>query len=267
MEPRRRSGRPRLLRLPEQVEALREHLQVEPDLGLSERCEHLAKSEGVRVSEPTLWRALRALGWTRKKDARRQRTRPGRTRGLALASDAAFTGARPGVRGRERVQPGAVPALRLRTQRGTLSRASAPQPWAQHLDPRGDEPGGTGRHHDRGRLHQQRSVPDLFGKRALPRVAPRPDRCHGQPRRPQKRGRARKDRSLRLPPVVLPAYSPDFNPIEHAFAKLKQSLRKAKARTQETLEAAIAAALATITSHDARGWFKHCEFPLPAQSF
>ena len=65
----------------------------------------------------------------------------------------------------------------------------------------------------------------------------------------------------------LPAYSPDFNPIEHAFAKLKQSLRKAKARTQETLETAIAAALATITSHDARGWFKHCEFALPAQSF
>ena len=62
----------------------------------------------------------------------------------------------------------------------------------------------------------------------------------------------------------LPAYSPDFNPIEHAFAKLKQGLRKAKARTQEALEAAIAAALATITAQDARGWFKHCEFPLPA---
>ena len=64
----------------------------------------------------------------------------------------------------------------------------------------------------------------------------------------------------------LPAYSPDFNPIEHAFAKLKQSLRKAKARTQEALEAAIAAGLTTITSQDAHGWFKHCEFPLPFQS-
>ena len=64
----------------------------------------------------------------------------------------------------------------------------------------------------------------------------------------------------------LPACSPDFNPIEHAFAKLKNFLRKAKARTQETLEVAIAAALATITGHDARGWFNHCEFPLPAQS-
>ena len=66
--------------------------------------------------------------------------------------------------------------------------------------------------------------------------------------------------------LFLPAYSPDFNPIEHAFAKLKQFLRKAKARTQETLEAAIAAGLATITAQDVGGWFKHCQFPLAFQS-
>ena len=65
----------------------------------------------------------------------------------------------------------------------------------------------------------------------------------------------------------LPAYSPDFNPIEHAFAKLKQSLRKAKARTQQALEAAIATALAAITAQDALGWFKHCAFPLNTQPF
>ena len=63
----------------------------------------------------------------------------------------------------------------------------------------------------------------------------------------------------------LPAYSPDFNPIEHAFAKLKQFLRKAKARTQEALETAVATGLATITAEDACGWFKHCEFPLNTQ--
>ena len=62
--------------------------------------------------------------------------------------------------------------------------------------------------------------------------------------------------------VFLPAYSPDFNPIEHAFAKLKHALRKAKARTQEALESAITAALASISAQDARGWFKHCEFPV-----
>lgn len=67
--------------------------------------------------------------------------------------------------------------------------------------------------------------------------------------------------------LFLPAYSPDFNPIAHAFAKLKACLRKAKARTQAALEAAIAAGLATITAQNARGWFKHCQFPLDVQSF
>ena len=66
--------------------------------------------------------------------------------------------------------------------------------------------------------------------------------------------------------VFLPAYSPDFNPIEHAFSKLKQFLRKAKARTHEALQSAIGAGLDTITAKDARGWFKHCEFPVPFQS-
>ena len=60
-------GRPRKLRLPEHVAALRAHLQAAPDLELAERCEHLAESEGVHLSVPTLWRAVRALGWTRKK--------------------------------------------------------------------------------------------------------------------------------------------------------------------------------------------------------
>ena len=65
--------------------------------------------------------------------------------------------------------------------------------------------------------------------------------------------------------LFLPAYSPDFNPIEHAFAKLKAFLRKAKARTQEALESAVASGLTTITAQDARGWFKHCQFPLSFQ--
>ncbi|MGA7670138.1 MAG: IS630 family transposase, partial [Nitrolancea sp.] len=55
--------------------------------------------------------------------------------------------------------------------------------------------------------------------------------------------------------IFLPAYSPDFNPIEQAFSKLKTALRRAQARTQETLEAAIAAALETITTTDAINFF------------
>ena len=65
--------------------------------------------------------------------------------------------------------------------------------------------------------------------------------------------------------VFLPAYSPDFNPIECAFAKLKGFLRKAQARTQETLEAAITAALASLSADNARAWFAHRGFPI-AQS-
>lgn len=64
---------------------------------------------------------------------------------------------------------------------------------------------------------------------------------------------------------LLPAYSPDFNPIERAFGKLKTHLRQAEARTRPALEDAIAAGLATITPHDAQAWFRHCGYALPEQ--
>ncbi len=63
----------------------------------------------------------------------------------------------------------------------------------------------------------------------------------------------------------LPPYSPDFAPIEQAFSKLKTALRRAEARTRDALDTAISAALATITAADARGWFVHCGYPIPAQ--
>ena len=58
----------------------------------------------------------------------------------------------------------------------------------------------------------------------------------------------------------LPAYSPDCNPIEEAFSKLKAALRRAKARTDDALRAATWAALAAITPLDAAGWFAHCGY-------
>jgi transposase len=65
--------------------------------------------------------------------------------------------------------------------------------------------------------------------------------------------------------VFLPRYSPDFNPIEGAFSKLKAFLRRVGARTREELEAAIDAGLQTITDHDAQGWFTHCGYLPTAQ--
>ena len=55
-----------------------------------------------------------------------------------------------------------------------------------------------------------------------------------------------------------PPYSPDFNPIELMWSKVKNSLRSAKARTQEQLYEAIAQALEQITSQDTQGFFRHC---------
>ena len=63
--------------------------------------------------------------------------------------------------------------------------------------------------------------------------------------------------------LFLPPYSPDFNPIELAFAKVKQRLRTAAERTPEGLCAATAAAIDAVSATDARGFYAHCGFPLP----
>jgi transposase len=57
--------------------------------------------------------------------------------------------------------------------------------------------------------------------------------------------------------LYLPPYSPDLNPIEEAFAKLKALLRKAGARTREALLEATGRALDAVTASDARGFFEH----------
>ena len=67
--------------------------------------------------------------------------------------------------------------------------------------------------------------------------------------------------------VFLPAYSPDFNPIEEAFSKAKTLLRRAKARSFEALVEATGAALCAVSEQDALGFFAHCGYATPrAQS-
>jgi transposase len=58
----------------------------------------------------------------------------------------------------------------------------------------------------------------------------------------------------------LPAYSPDLNPIEKMWSKVKSCLRSAEARTQEALIEAIGLALRTITPQDALNWFASCGY-------
>ena len=63
----------------------------------------------------------------------------------------------------------------------------------------------------------------------------------------------------------LPPYSPDLNPIEQAFAKVKALLRRAAARSREALVKTIGAALDTITAQDTHGFFGHCGYRAPVQ--
>jgi transposase len=58
----------------------------------------------------------------------------------------------------------------------------------------------------------------------------------------------------------LPVYSPDFNPIEEAFSKVKARLQAAAPRAHEALVAAIWAALASVTPSDAQGYARHCGY-------
>ena len=66
--------------------------------------------------------------------------------------------------------------------------------------------------------------------------------------------------------IYLPPYSPDLNPIEEAFAKLKGLLRKSGARSREALVEAMGTALGAITIGDVKGFFGHCGYRVPAQS-
>jgi transposase len=67
--------------------------------------------------------------------------------------------------------------------------------------------------------------------------------------------------------LYLPPYSPDFNPIEEAFAKIKGIVRKAEARSREGLVEVIGAAISALTAQDAKGFFEHCGYRAAVQRF
>jgi transposase len=62
--------------------------------------------------------------------------------------------------------------------------------------------------------------------------------------------------------IYLPPYSPDLNPIEQCWSKVKTYLRAAKARTREALDDAITRAFQTVTASNAAAWFAHAGYPV-----
>jgi transposase len=67
--------------------------------------------------------------------------------------------------------------------------------------------------------------------------------------------------------LYLPSYSPDLNPIEEAFSKIKGLMRKAEARSREALLEAMGMAISALSARDARGFFEHCGYRATVQSF
>ena len=65
--------------------------------------------------------------------------------------------------------------------------------------------------------------------------------------------------------IYLPAYSPDFNPIEEAFAKIKGMVRQAAARTKDALVDVLGEALSALSARDAKGYFEHAGYRSQAQ--
>jgi transposase len=63
--------------------------------------------------------------------------------------------------------------------------------------------------------------------------------------------------------IFLPPYSPDLNPIELCWAKVKTALRAAKARTWDALVDALASALRAVSPDDIQAWFSHCGYAPP----
>jgi transposase len=60
--------------------------------------------------------------------------------------------------------------------------------------------------------------------------------------------------------LYLPGYSPDYNPIEEAFSKIKELLRRVGARTREALVKAMGQALSAVSARDAHSFFEHAGY-------
>src|SRR5215218_8370582 len=180
-------------------------LEERPAGTLEERRRFLERVAGVRVSESTVSRMLKRLGWTRKKIDGRERT--GRVVEGGLAGADRPRGGRPEAGFRRRVRHAHLvgAALRLGTPGRTGSRAGAAQSRQEH-DALGEHDGRRdGPLHGGGRQHDHRGLRGLRRAGAGTGLEARADRGDGQPGRPQGRAGARTRGGERLRAFVLAA--------------------------------------------------------------
>lgn len=152
--------------------------------------------------------------------------------------------------------------LRLRSQRRAPVSAGATEPGQEHdATFEYDHYWWDGAVAGRRRGDYRRSLLDL--RRTSSRAEPPAcgtDRGDGQPERPQAEADQGVDRAAGLRVALFAGLLPRLQPHEEAFAKIKNLLRKAAARSKEALVEAIGAALSAVTAEDARGYFEHAGY-------
>ncbi|MCA1723748.1 MAG: IS630 family transposase [Thermomicrobia bacterium] len=249
---------------PRQYPALVAQLAASPDATLAMHCDDWAATTGVRVSQSTMCRAQQRVGWTRKKSLIASE-RDEAARGAFRAISALWDVTTIIFLDESGTQTNMTPRY-SRSPRGERAYGSAPRNHAKNttliacLSLVGLGAGMT----LEGALDGDAFVAYLR-EFLLPTLVPGQMvvmdnlSVHKDKRvRPLIEGA---DCTL----VSLPAYSPGLTPIEQAFSKIKTFLRRVGARSREGLDAAIMAAMATVTAAEANGWFTHCGYRLPSR--
>ena len=202
-------------------------IDATPDITLAELRERLITERGETFALSTIHDFYRRHRTRSKKDGARQRAsargRSRTPRGLVRSPARARPGeARLHRRDRGHHQDGS--AARAQPPRRAMSRRGSAWPLEDHHAGRGPAPRRPHGTHDRRRGDERRRLHSLC--RDLPRTHPRAGRYRhpGQSAGPQGQRRPAGDRARRRQPHVPPPYSPDFNPIEQVFAKIKALL-------------------------------------------
>lgn len=261
-EPKPQGGDRRSRRIEEHGETVLALYRERRDITLEELREALAQA-GLSVAVSTLHRFFERHGITRKKDRPRHRTGsprcPEATGGLVRGT-ARSRSRKAGVHRRnlDRDQHDAQP-WPVSQGRAVADGLPARPPHDHHARRR-----AAPHRHDRAdgarRADQRRLVRSLCHPSPRSRAAARRHRHHGQPLQPQASLGARTHRGGGASLRFLPPYSPDFNPIEKAFSRLKALLRKAAERTVEGLWGLIGRLVDLFMPGECANYFTACGY-------
>lgn len=260
VRPKKIPGRPSIKQASLQEKILK-HLEANPDATLAEHCVLWEEESGIKVSIMTMSRAIDASGWTRKKTiVASERKEDEREKWREYVKD---LNARNFVFLDESGSSIALTRLYARAPKGKRAIGSLPRNRRKNITLLASlSPSGIGET----MLIEGAANTEIFEIYVEQFLVP--SLKEGQIvimdnlsiHKGQKVRELIEARGCQL--VFLPAYSPDFSPIEEAFSKIKAVLRKIGARTHEALQQAIAEALLTVTTTDALGWFRHCGYRL-----